>query len=362
MHFTKAHIQGFRGISDLDIDDFRRINLLVGKNNSGKTSILEALFLLVGVSNPQLTVNINRFRDILDEPDEKNFRLLFKDLNFDTLIVLKAYLDEKNQERTLHIRPHYQKQSIVDKNQLKVDLSDAGNSLTSSSFATIDGLVLDFEIKEKHSKRENYSAEIISLSRTTEVLQPHDYKEKINAVFVNLRTIYQNIDQKVDKLIIEKQDENLVSVLQKVDSKITGISLGANGIVYCDIGLDKLVPINIMGDGIRRILSIVTTIASIKNGIVFIDEIENGFHYSVLKVLWGTILEASRQYNVQVFATTHSEECIAALNSSYISNIDLFERDSIRLYRVEKDRDEHRAVSYDPEVLSTSLELELGVR
>lgn len=65
--------------------------------------------------------------------------------------------------------------------------------------------------------------------------------------------------------------------------------------VLVDVGLNKRIPINVMGDGARKILSILTTIYECRNGIVLIDEISNGFHYSVMKALWQTILLASKR-------------------------------------------------------------------
>ena len=81
MRFKNARIENFRGISSLKIEDMGRVNLLVGQNNSGKTSVLEALFLLTGISVPQLTFSINRFRGFNRDADENNLRLIFKNLN-----------------------------------------------------------------------------------------------------------------------------------------------------------------------------------------------------------------------------------------------------------------------------------------
>lgn len=362
MQIVEAYISRFRGISSLKIQDLRAINLFVGKNNSGKTSVLEALFLLAGISNPQLTVNINRFRDYFIEIDDNNFRLLFKDLNFEQAISLQASLNEHS--RSLNIRPHF-KNSISDKSKTvsRSEFDDIENNLSASIQPTVNGLILDFEIKKKHEHRKSHKSSIVLVSGSgAEVSQPNNYRETISAVFLNPRTINQGLDAKVDKLLIEKQEEKLVSVLKKIDNKIEDISLGANGIIYCDIGLERLVPINVMGDGIRRLLAIVASIASVTNGLIFIDEVDNGFHYSTLKVLWDTITEASKQYNVQVFASSHSEECIRALNASFRSNNGLFSEDDIRVLRIEKEDDVHRAVLYNQETLETSLELNLGIR
>ena len=117
--------------------------------------------------------------------------------------------------------------------------------------------------------------------------------------------------------IIKKEVDKFIKSLHHIDNKIVNIALGAKKMIYFDIGIDSLVPIQIMGDGIIRFLTILATIAFRKNGIVLIDEIENGFHYSILPKLWNAIHEAARQFNVQIFVTTHSYDCVKAFSEIY---------------------------------------------
>ena len=67
-----------------------------------------------------------------------------------------------------------------------------------------------------------------------------------------------------------------------------------------------------MGDGINRILTIILSMVNVENGYFFIDEFENGLHYSVQKDLWKMIFYLAEKLNIQVFATTHSSDCINA--------------------------------------------------
>jgi len=131
--------------------------------------------------------------------------------------------------------------------------------------------------------------------------------------------------------------------------------------IYFDIGIERRVPIQIMGDGIIKFLSILATIASAENGIVLIDEIENGFHHSVLNALWETIYKTAEQYNVQVFATTHSLECVNSFNE--INKYDLINKDDSRLYRIEKmNKNDFEVFEYNSEVLESSVESNWEVR
>ena len=80
-----------------------------------------------------------------------------------------------------------------------------------------------------------------------------------------------------------------------------------------DIGLKERIPINLLGDGARKMVSILTAIYNSKDGVVLIDEIDNGFHHSVMKDLWRILLSASQRNNTQVFATTHDLDSIIGL-------------------------------------------------
>ncbi|NIA03554.1 MAG: AAA family ATPase [Nitrospirae bacterium] len=151
--------------------------------------------------------------------------------------------------------------------------------------------------------------------------------------------------------------------MRQIEPSLKNLSLGADGIIYCDIGLDRLIPVNAMGGGMRKILSIILAISDTKNGIVFIDEIENGLYHSSQEILWDAIFKAAKEFNVQIFATTHSIECVKAFSSTY-SNLEK-NNDGMRLYRVERknnDPNEVNVVSYNHDILEASLDSDWEVR
>ena len=95
-------------------------------------------------------------------------------------------------------------------------------------------------------------------------------------------------------------------------------------------------PLRIAVYGILHLLSIITTIVFLKNGIVFIDEIENGLHFSALKILWEAIITAAFENNVQLFITTHNKETLMNLNS-VLSNIAFTKyQKGIKTFRIRK--------------------------
>jgi AAA15 family ATPase/GTPase len=347
-------ITNFRAINSLEADDFKRVNLITGKNNCGKTTFLEAIFFISGMSNPQIPIAINNFRDLILNGDD-NFSFLFNELNFSHIPKISAGIN--GHTRSITIKPRYGCDIITgnlitdDKKHL---VTESGQSIiTSSKEVTINGLTIEFS---DSNVKDTFKSEI-SL-RENKLSVPSGYKETLVCVFYNTQFGLVQLEKKIELLLVNKQLGNIITILQEIDNRISDLRLGANGMIYADVGYDKLVPINIMGDGVRRILSIIANISGCQNGILLIDEIENGFHYSSLEILWRAILKTAEFYSVQLFITTHSQECIAALSSVYSKDQD----DNIRLYRIEKKENSHQVFKYSPEMIAAGMESNYEVR
>ncbi len=153
-----------------------------------------------------------------------------------------------------------------------------------------------------------------------------------------------------------------VSVLKKIEPRVQRIDIGTRGMLWVDIGLDTLAPINILGDGFRHIFTILASLYTAQDGVLIIDEIENGLHHSTLEVMWDALLKASHDYNVQVFATTHSYECVVAYADALEKQYPM-DSDSAKLFRLERMAEGgHRAVQYPSKVIRTALDQGYEVR
>jgi AAA15 family ATPase/GTPase len=117
-----------------------------------------------------------------------------------------------------------------------------------------------------------------------------------------------------------------------------------------------------MGGGILKIFSIILAILDTENGIVLIDEIENGLYYSSQEILWNAVLEIARECNVQIFATTHSIENIKALSSSHSKIWQKQNVDNLRLYRIERKNGGFKVLTYNSKMLAESLDSKWEVR
>jgi AAA15 family ATPase/GTPase len=354
MKYSTIHITNFRSIAELNLENFKQINLITGRNNCGKTTVLEALFLISGMSNPQLPVTINNFRDLALTSDD-NFNFIFRNLDFEQDPQINTLLD--GTQRSLVIKPKYATQynkKII--NTEKINLITENNiTANTDDVPVVNGLSLKFN---DGRNQDNFISEI-SLSKG-KISISNRYKERLLCSFHSPQPAMTLLPQRIEKLFVNKQMDGVITALQEIDPKITDIRMGATGIIYVDIGLEKLLPINIMGDGIRRIFSILAAVSDMQGGILLIDEIENGLHYSTLKTLWKSLSKALEVYHVQLFATTHSNECISALVASH-EMIDK-ESDNIRLYRIEKQEDKHQAFQYPPEMISAGIDGNIEMR
>jgi len=128
--------------------------------------------------------------------------------------------------------------------------------------------------------------------------------------------------------------------------------------IHGDIGGDRLVPLPLMGDGMVRLTSLILAISSAQNGVILVDEIENGLHHSILPKVWTAIGNAAQMFETQVFATTHSFECITAAHKAFTES-GLYD---FRLHRLERTNEDIRGVTYDQEDLAAAVETDFEVR
>ena len=147
--------------------------------------------------------------------------------------------------------------------------------------------------------------------------------------------------------------------MREIHPKISDLRLNQIGMLLANIELAELIPVNLMGGGISKYLSVALAMVNYKNGMVFIDEFENGLHHSAQETLWKAVFTWAQKLNVQVFAATHSLECIRAFSNSISSS--LFEAEA-KLYRIERKEEKFRAVELTKEVLAESLASKWEIR
>lgn len=153
----------------------------------------------------------------------------------------------------------------------------------------------------------------------------------------------------------------MTEILREIEPRLNGLtvlSLRERPEIYASIGLKRLVPLHLMGEGTTRILSLALAIATAPGGMVLVDEIENGIHHSVMEKVWRAIGAFARSYDVQLFATTHSYECIGAAYRAFESD----EEDELRLFRIQRNADgKYKAVKFDRERIGAAYQFNMDV-
>ena len=129
-------------------------------------------------------------------------------------------------------------------------------------------------------------------------------------------------------------------------------------ILHGDIGIGRLIPLPVMGEGMVRLADLVLHIGNAPKGVVLIDEIENGIHHSIMPKVWKAIGKSARNFDTQVFATTHSLECIIAAHKAFEES-DVYD---FQLHRLERINDTINVVSYEQKDLSIAIEEGFEVR
>jgi energy-coupling factor transporter ATP-binding protein EcfA2 len=355
--YKKTKIKKFRGITELELNDLRQFNLFVGKNNCGKTSLLESIFLLTGPTNVDLPITLNNFRGYR-LVSEYSWTLFFNKLDPHRPIELRGELDKPKEKRLLTIKPL--KETTIAK-------SNGGSShFTVKESQTvrpgrINGLEMAYSILNGRGKTgQTFLSGIAWTGEKLERRFSRPYTDPFKGIFINPVTTREDTAERFTDVQIRKQEKAILKILRKVEPQLIDLSIGAENILYCDIGFNRRLPINIVGEGLNKLLSIILAIYDASDGIVLIDEIENSLHYSAQEILWESIFEASKAFNVQVFATTHSFENVKAYSTAYEKVGD--SSDNMRLYRIEKEMERLRLVDFNHEALKAAIESEWEVR
>ena len=160
---------------------------------------------------------------------------------------------------------------------------------------------------------------------------------------------------------LEGYADRIADCLRRVDDRIERlrtIAAPPTPMVYADVGLSRPVPIGFLGDGVGRLFSMALAFHQARDGMILIDEVENGLHHSALKDVWKDLNLLSQEFDVQVFATTHSYECMVAARDAYASMDD----DDLCIHRLGLQDERIVATTYPFEALDFTLDYGAEIR
>lgn len=348
---TKFDISHFRGIRHLTIDSIKQLNVFLGYNNCGKSSVLEALYLFCDPSHPVNEIQINRARHYL-KADAKSLQYLFYGLDVSTPVSLDSDVDN-GEKRSVEIRYYEKEQTETDLGNLNLTSNNANKTygLHTVLRQTINGIEKTYNYKVE--PRDDNSAQTFS-EKDKKV-----YANMVNCGYMPPSSNPLNYIDSFKEIIENKETDNIVNALREIEPTLIGLNI-IDDQIMADIGQQKLIPIQLLGDGIRKLFSIIIFIYQLKGGVAMIDEIDNGLHYKSMPTLWRTIISLAKTYDVQLFITTHNIDSIKALSKVLGDDADF--RNNCNIYTLRKKTDgEVLAVrsSYDQLDYMINQEMEL---
>ena len=342
----------------------------------GKTALLEALWILSGPDLPELSERINSMRGLPPLGPESIFHDIFTDYDIDSRIrisahgdwsykasrILDIFLQERRQIDTFRsgnqknqgsmpveriTRPQYESESEIVFSYRHND----GSRYTSRAWWVADqlipagvavpGLTGEGLAQERQMVRD----------RANSTFMPAVHRENLQAIASRFSNAQLNSD--VDKIL------SLVRLLEPRLKSLTLITIKDVPVLHAYVeGMRRPIPVQLLGEGLNRMLGFALSMSESSGGMLLVDEIENGLHYSIQQEAFSLLLALTKAFDVQIFATTHSRECITAAHQA----LNKEGHQEFAYYRLDRVGEEVKAVSYDDEMLDTSIEFGMDIR
>ncbi|GAA8475017.1 ATP/GTP phosphatase [Helicobacter pylori] len=333
-----VRIKNFKNFKDTQIDSFTKLNIITGGNNVGKSNLLEALYCLVGKSMHPCANITEVYDNIRKEPlttESKN--LMFYGLDTEKEIQIVTTLDS-NQTLDLQIK------FIASENQKVIE-----SQIIPTAEQTQMSSQLNFTLKKNNEEIYNDHLNIAKIPNfppipnqsgynrqfknfepsqlqkllpfeSAAIITPSDVARKRDIMNHNaIHIMDPNIIRAMRKILDENQlEKELNERLNQFDKSIQAIRFSANNQLKLKVkNIKEKVPLSVFGDGLIKYLHIVSTFIANNAKTIYIDEVENGLHFSRMKLLLRCVIDFindNKDGNLQVFMTTHSQEFIEILD------------------------------------------------
>jgi hypothetical protein len=365
---NSLQIQGYRGFERFEMSGLGRVTLLVGTNNCGKTSVLEALYLLAARGNPWAIYQIvwRRGEGVIGELNprqpqaELDIHHLFR--GHELPVGAEFTISARNQASEHTVSFAISKMSAKERMEL---FGHAENgAIPSRLVLQIKGTPAPIVSVLPLSRHGGVSTDVPETQLLALLPDP-----LTAAQFVTPGSLTGGELSRLWDRISLTPDEGLVlRALQFLDRDIERVAVQTSqpqyfgsftrgGFIAKIKGLEQPVPIGSMGDGMWRMLAMAIAITQCKGGFLLVDEIDAGLHYTVMADMWKLIYRAAEEFNVQVFATTHSYDCVYSLAQLCQSS---GECQSITVQRIEAGKP--KAIPYSEAEIKTAAERGLEIR
>jgi hypothetical protein len=297
-----VEVRGYRCFAQFDVRGLSGVNLFVGRNNSGKTALLEAIeavasdaFAFYRASWERGEYRYHPHGQSGDVAVDVRRWFAGHVLEVGAKLSVRARTGDHDIEvvRTLDAAPAGTPPQLV--------LRLGGQSKAASALVSLP-VVPDGFLGGGNPER--------WVDAGLKLRPPVGFVTTRRRTVAELAPIWS-------RLVLTPAEADVLSALRTLDPTIARIALtGSNGDATARILFENSlepVPLGSLGEGATRMLTLALALASVRGGYLLIDEIENGLHYSVHRSVWKLVIETARRLDVQVFATTHSKDCLEGL-------------------------------------------------
>lgn len=357
-YFQSLHIRNFRTFKEVNLPKLKRINIIGGFNGVGKTALLEVLFYSLDRRNP-----VSMLKPLF-------FRRFATSAPIDPV----QFLNDRNEP---HASIEWMTSTARVRIEIDHELKPADISVpvehasldNSSQFGTDDIFSVQKGLHVKLREGEDFKVTersfcMVAPNGMTGIVQQTSASLVPNAEYVSIstRADSKRLAQMISSLIKEGRLQEVVGYMKLLHGSLeTLVTLqdGEEVQVYAQSRGEGMLPVQYMGDGFQNLLHTLCAIVRCKNGVVLLDEIDAAIHYSVVTDAWSIISRAASRENCQIFATTHSRECIhsAALGIKKAGCAKDFQ-----YLRLEKEAESHSAVAYDIDELADAEQYNIEIR
>ena len=356
-------VKNYRSFQQFKMEKLGRINLLVGKNNSGKTSLLEAIQIAASGVDPQVLwdIAIRRGESFADDPDTPPYRKRaeidishwFYGFGYDSgaelriaLLngVARQFCDISITEAAEVQRRLFPAEQQAVSAALQNDI-DPDNELYAAPPYALKIVSSESRFPRLHSLTGRGGLTMERIAKGNRNSPDHE------VVFVPTSGLAtSSLVSMVDDLALTDDEGLALKAMKTLDNRIERFAAkgrdSRSRIMIRLQGTNKPLPIGSLGDGVNRLLTIAVALAKSAGGILLIDEIDTGLHHTAMDRMWKFVSEAATQLNVQVFATTHSRDCYESLSilceepSSSLASVSIQRVDAARNTAVSYTKDE----------------------
>ncbi|WP_120981617.1 AAA family ATPase [Helicobacter pylori] len=327
-----VRIKNFKNFKNTTIDGFTKLNIITGQNNAGKSNLLEALYYLVGKSMHPCANLTEIYDNIRKEPlttESKN--LMFYGLDTKEEIQIVTTLDN-NQTLDLQIKFIASENQKVIESQIipTAEQTQMSSQLNFTLKKNNEEIYNDHLNIDKFPNQSGYNRQFKNFDpnqlqkllpfESAVIITPSDVARKRDVINSNaIHIMNPNIIQAVRKILDDNQlEKRLNQSLNQFDKNIQAIRFNANNQLKLEMkNIKEKVPLSMFGDGLMKYLHIMSAFIVNNATTIYIDEVENGLHFSRMRLLLEKIIDFinnNKDRNLQVFMTTHSQEFVEILD------------------------------------------------